>query len=381
MCVYFDNAATTKPRPEALTEFAHVSEEIYANPNSAHAPGFAAERRLNACRAKITELVGANLEVVFMSSGSASNSLAMLGATQNSGARSAKRRVISSMAEHSSVRNVCKYLEMTGHEVIYLPLDNDGNINLNDLEDALGEQVSLVSLMHVNNETGVISDIESIYKVVKKKNQKSILHVDGVAGFGKHRLDARFIDVLTFASHKVNGPKGVGGLCFTKSLAQIYEVQGNDAGISGILRHGTPDLPAIAAFTKAADLAYENLIPNTEKVTLIKKYIIEQTKHMDRTINGKGDVSPYILNMSFTGVTAETLINQLSRRGVYVSAGSSCNSRKTDKNILRHYGIDRARVESSVRLSFSCSNTLKEAEYFVAALNDSLRMLRKFAKR
>jgi len=358
-----------------------TSEQLYANPNSAHALGFAAERALDGCRTRTAELLCSNCEVLFTSSGSAANSFAMLGVMQGFGLKPRRRRLISSLAEHSSVRSVCKYFESAGYEVLYLPLDHEGNINLHDLEAALDEHDALVSLMYVNNETGVISDIEAIYKVVKGKNQRSILHVDGVAGFGKHSIDMRYVDVLTFASHKINGPKGVGGLCFAKSIGPLFHARKDSGGIADVLRNGTPDLPAIAACTKAAELAHENMSNNAFHVARIKEYIEEQTRDMERAVNGGGNVSPYILNMSFAGVTAETLINQLSSRGIYVAAGSSCNSRIADKNILRHYGLAKERVEGSVRLSFSSSNTMDEAARFVEELEAAIRVLRKFGKR
>ena len=376
--VYFDNAATTKPRKEAVEAFSQASEQLYANPNSAHAPGFAAERMLDGCRAKIADLMSANCEVVFTSSGSAANSLAILGAAASLGAKPRKCRVISSLAEHSSVRSTCKYLESIGHEVVYLTLDQEGRLTLRDLEAALDEHAALVTLMHVNNETGVISDIEAIHNIVKGRSPRSILHTDSAAGFGKHSLDMRYADVLTFASHKIGGPKGVGGMCVTTSLASSFDAQ---EGVVGMLRQGTPDLPAIAAFIKAAEIAFENMPRSARHAARIKEYIAEQTQGMERAINGGGSVSPYILNMSFAGVAAETLINRLSSRGVYVAAGSSCNSRKADRNILRHYGLARERIEGSVRLSFSDNNTMAEAACFVDEVGAALRLLRKFSKR
>ena len=382
MKIYFDNAATTQPHEEVIKTYAHACAQFYANPNSAHAPGFAAEQELERHRASILNLLGgANHGLVFTSSGSAANTIAILGALQGTGGKYRKKRLISSLAEHSSVLAACRYLENIGHEAVYLNMDQHGSVNLQDLENSIDEYTALVSLMYVNNETGVIFDIEAIYKTVKSANPKAILHIDTVAGFGKHNLDIRFADVVTFASHKIHGPKGVGALCYAMPLEPHFSAQANAEGFGGLLQQGTPDLPAVAAFAKAAELTYANIAQNSSRVAEIKQYIIDHTRAMGGVINGGCNVSPYILNISFPGIVSETLINLLSGRGVYISAGSSCNSRKADKNILRHYGLGKDIIESSVRLSFSADNTMDEAAQFVQELGAALNMLKKFSKR
>lgn len=383
MQVYFDNAATTKICKEALEVYAQTAEQFFANPNSAHGLGFAAEQELVRHRGKIASLLNApNFEVEFTSSGSAANALAILCAMSRSGGKGQQRKMLSSLAEHSSVFNTCSYLTNIGHEVEFVPLNMDGSVNLECLEVAIDEHTALVSLMHVNNETGVIADIEAIHKIVKSKDARIVLHVDSVAGFGKHSLDMRFVDVLTFAGHKIGGPKGVGGICYSKAVAPLFDVKADITGVNTLIRQGTPDLPSAAACAKAAEIAYSKMQQSAEHVAQIKGYIVQQMRERDISfaINGEGNVSPYILNMSFEGVRSETLINSLSSRGVYIAAGASCSSRSADKNILKHYGLSKERAESSVRLSFAASNTLAEAEHFVGELEEALKILRKFSK-
>jgi len=384
MQVYFDNAATTKICKEALEAYTQTSEQFFANPNSAHGLGFAAEQELAGHRAKVASLLNVpNFEVEFTSSGSAANALAILCAMSRSGGKGQQRKMLSSLAEHSSVLNTCGYLTNIGHEVEFISLNIDGSVNLECLEAAIDEHTALVSFMHVNNETGVIADIEAIHKVVKSKDARIVLHVDSVAGFGKHSLDMRFVDILTFAGHKFGGPKGIGGICYSKAVAPLFDIKADTTGVSTLIRQGTPDLPAVAAYAKAAETAYSVMRQNVEHVAQIKDYIVQQMRERELpfAVNGEGDVSPYILNMSFEGIRSETLINSLSSRGVYIAAGASCSSRSADKNILKHYGLSKERADSSVRLSFSASNTLAEAEHFVDELAAALKVLRKFSKK
>ncbi|MCL2617789.1 MAG: aminotransferase class V-fold PLP-dependent enzyme [Defluviitaleaceae bacterium] len=379
--IYFDNAATTRPREEALAEYDRAARELYANANSLHSPGFAAETRLAQCKAAVARMLGADAEVVFTSGGSAANSLAMLAAAQSTGHGARKKRIVSSLAEHSSVRGVCAYLGNSGHEVVYVPHGADGSLCLDALEAALDGSPALVSLMHVNNETGVMADLQAVSGVIKAAGPQSLLHVDAVAGFGKHGVDMNLPDILTFASHKVGGPKGVGGLCFGKRLLPLISAETNSGGIVGVLRQGTADVPAISAFVTAAEIAFAGLDAAAEHAAGVKEYIAAHARSMGAELNGGGKVSPYILNMSFAGVRSETLINHLSGKGVCVSAGSSCSARKKDRNILTHYGLPGERAESSVRLSFSAANTLDEAARFVDILGEALPMLRKFSTR
>lgn len=385
MHIYFDNAATTKPHPDVIATYNEVCNLHYANSNSSHALGFASHERLRAKADDIAGLVGNGTRVMFTSGATEANSLAILGALYRMGLQKTQRhqRIITSPCEHSSVRRACRHLEELGHEVVYLSHDQNGAISIDELSKFLDEgsvRTSLVSLMHVNNETGVVTDVSQVKKLVRAKSD-ALLHVDGVAGFGKVRLNA-LPDLYTITAHKLHGLKGIGALVLgegarLRSIGAFLDVPTLPGAMP--IRPGTQDVAGAAAFAVAAKLAFANI--QNRHVHQLRQYIAEESAQLGCEINGAGQVSPYIINISPYGVKAETLLNLLSDKGICVSAGSSCNSRQPERNILRHYGYSTERTQSSIRISFTWCNTMDEAKEFIEQLKAALEHLRKFGNK
>ena len=375
LMIYMDNASTTKPYINIMENLPRLADEFFANPSSLHNLGLEAEREIKKVKKIISKVlnVGSN-EIFFTSGATEANNLAIQGcyaANKRSG-----KHIITTKTEHPSVIEAIKKLEELGANVTYLPVCEKGYINLEQLESTLRDDTILVSIMHVNNETGTINDIEKISKIVKNKN--AIMHCDGVQGFLKHSINLKNVDIYTFSAHKVHGLKGTGGLFIKKGtkLSPIFFGGSQESGI----RVGTENTLSIISLGMAVEKFIE--MSNT-KNTIIKvreKIMAVANEYSDIYINGDGENgSPYILNISFNGVKAEVLLHALESHNIYVSTGSACSSKKTEK-MLDHYGYSKERVSSSLRFSFSSFTTLNEAEYCVQILKKQVQILKKINK-
>lgn len=253
MEVYFDNSATTKPCSEAIEAVADVMENYYGNPSSSHKLGMKAEKKLNEVRETAARFLNCSKdEIFFTSGGSESNNFLLRGFAKPG------NHVITTSIEHPSILNTCRELEKEGAKVTYLKTDKNGRIDLNQLSDSICKDTALVSIMHVNNETGIIQDIESLGKIIKEKSKRAKFHIDAVQSFGKIRIDVKKynIDLLSASGHKIFGPRGVGLAYVRKGLIPQPLIYGG--GQESGFRSGTENLPAIAGFAcaikKADDL-------------------------------------------------------------------------------------------------------------------------------
>lgn len=371
--VYFDNAATTKPAKEVLAVLLQLAEENYANPSSLHDMGLKAELGIKKASKSLAYIINCgHEEIVYTSGGTESNNLAILGGTGSTG----KKHVITTTAEHPSVLECFKKLERQGYDVTYLPVTNEGLIDLSELESRINENTALASILHTNNETGAIQDIEAIGAIIKNKNKNTLFHVDTVQSFCKHSINVKKsnIDFLSVSSHKIHGMKGVGAL-YINSRTNISPMLFG-GGQQKNIRPGTENSFGIITFASAADLAFAKIHENYESVNKIKNYIIENIKDMDNIyINSPANASPYILNISFIGIRAEVLLHALGEYNIFISAGSACSSKVKNHSVLKAYGRPKEVVESSVRLSFSHYNTIEEARYFIETINSVVPQL------
>jgi cysteine desulfurase len=369
--IYFDNAATTKPSKEVLLCLMQAVEENYANPSSMHDLGLKAELAMKKAAKKIAAILNCDFEeLVFTAGGTEGNNLAIFGTMANT----RKKHVITQISEHSSVRNCFKKLESDGYNITVLQVDENGLIDLNTLKESIREDTALVSLMHVNNETGAIQDIEAIGKIIKSANPKTVFHVDAVQSFGKQEINVKkaMIDLLSTSSHKIHGLKGGGALYISPKTRITPLFYGG--GQQKNLRSGTENTFGILSFAVAAEEAYGHLKENYESAARINQYIREHLQNA--VINSPVNGSPYILNLSFPGIRAEILLHALADKQIFVSAGSACSSRAKTHSILAAYGKADEIVESSIRLSFSHTNTLEEAAVFVETATEIIGRLK-----
>lgn len=377
MNVYFDNSATTKPYDEVIEAVSKGMKEYFGNPSSLHKIGMNCEKRLNEAREYFASTIKCNKEeIYFTSGGSEGNNLILKGLLKPG------HHFITTAFEHHSIISTCKQLEEKGVKVTYLDVDSEGRISLEDLEEAITKDTVLVSIMQVNNEIGVIQDIEAIGKLIKERSSRAKFHVDAVQGYGKLPIDVNKsnVDFLTVASHKIHGPKGVGFIYIKKGIILNSLISGGSQE-KGI-RAGTENLPGIIGFEKAAQMTFEEMEIRYDKVLELKKYFVERLNEIkDIRINGEIDgFSPYILNVSFLGVRAEVLLHLLEEQNIYVATGSACTSKSSAAHgsyVIKSLGLSNKEVESAIRFSFSYENTKEEVDYTIDVLKKSLMFLRR----
>lgn len=379
MNVYLDNASTTKPSNEVIKEIGLAMEKFYANPSSIHALGLECEKELNKCREEIAKTINADKnEIYFTSGASEGNNLILKGLAK------AGNEVLVTPFEHSSIKNTIEVLEENKVRVKYLKIDEKGRIDIEDLKNKITKETTLVSVIFVNNEIGVIQNLKEIGIAIKEISSRAKFHVDAVQGFGKIKINVNEmkIDSLVVSGHKLNGPKGIGFCYITRGLMPKPLITGGSQERG--LRAGTENLPSIIGLNRAIKDAYNNLEENNKKSTEIKKYMIEKLSQINGVkINSPldEDFIPHILNVSFLGIRGEVLLHALSGDNIYVSTGSACTSKSKDgvigSHVLEAIKLSKEEIEGAIRFSFSKDTTIKEIDYTVNCLEKHLKFLRR----
>ncbi|WP_294153127.1 cysteine desulfurase family protein [uncultured Clostridium sp.] len=382
MEVYFDNSSTTKTYDEVINEVSYGLKEFYGNPSSLHNLGLKSEKKLRECRQIIADTINASEnDIYFNGGGSEGNNLILKGILKSG------THLITTPFEHASILNTIKSLEKNGVKVTTLKIDDQGRIDLEDLENSITKETVLVSIMHVNNEIGVIQDIEEISRIVKKASSRARIHVDAVQSYGKLPIDVSKmqIDFMTVSAHKFHGPKGCGFIYIRKpnTLMPLIEGGSQESGI----RAGTQNIAGIMGMAVAAKSVCKNMKDNYEKVHEIKRRFIEKVKNIDNIkINSPDEdyFSPYILNVSFRGVRGEVLLHFLEENGIYVSTGSACSSKERARiggsYVLKSLGLTVDEIGGGIRFSFSDDNKPEEVDYTVEILEKGLKFLRRIKR-
>ncbi len=373
--IYFDNAATTRPSDAVIKAYADASSRAYGNPSSLNRLGIDAEREMKHATEVLFKLLNTPQERLFFTSGGTeANNLAVIGAARANAANG--RHIITSTAEHPSVLNAFKHLESEGFDVTYAAADKNGHVVTEALFSAIRSDTSLVSIIHVNNETGAINDVDNIAREIKQRNKLTVFHSDGVQGFCKERVSLRNVDMYSFSSHKVHGPKGVGAL-FAKKRIKIKPLFFGGEQQEAI-RPGTENTTGITCLQVAAGECAADFERKHAHVTALRDRMAEVVEVIpDTVINGDVSCSsPYILNVSFLGAKGEVLLHMLEEDGIYVSTGAACNANKK-KGTLYNLRYDDKRIESALRFSFSYENKVEEVEYCIGALVGHVERLRK----
>lgn len=374
--IYFDNSATTKPYKEALSTYVKVNEQFFGNPSSLHHLGLQAERLLFESRKQMASLLGTEAEnIIFTSGGTEANNLAIKGTALANMHRG--RHIITQQTEHPSVINACQQLEEHGFRVSYLPVDSHGQVSAEDVAAALTNETILVSIMHVNNETGAIQPIQEIAKLLKNEPQV-LFHVDDVQGRGKVPLNLENIDLCTLSAHKFHGLKGNGALYKKKGVKLSALLSGGNQE-SGF-RSGTENAGGVAAMAKALRLIEEHRREHGERLRAVQQFLRKELEGRQDVIihTPREGCAPHILNFSVERLKGEVLVHALEERGCYLSTTSACSSRqKKTSTVLTAMGVPKEIADSSVRLSLSYENTRQEAEAFIQILKDTIPTLAK----
>lgn len=384
MEAYLDNSATTRCYKEVAEIVAKTMTEDFGNPSAMHLKGVEAENYVKeAAKAIAKTLKVQDKEIYFTSGGTESDNWALIG-TALANHRQGKH-MITTPFEHSAVSAPLAWLQEQGFEITVIPVDEEGNLDLKKLEEAIREDTILVSTMFVNNEMGAVVPVEEVGRIVHEKNPRTLYHVDAIQAYGKYKIYPKKmgIDLLAVSGHKIHGPKGVGFLYINeKAKVQPFILGG---GQQNGMRSGTDNVPGIAGLGTAAKMIYQNLDENVEHMRELKLYFAKELATLEQVeINGPKPErgAPHILNVSFLGVRSEVLLHSLEDMGIYVSAGSACSSHKrAGSSSLGALRLTPERKESAIRFSFCETTTKEEIDYTLEALRKLLPMLRRYARK
>ncbi|MCX7842500.1 MAG: cysteine desulfurase [Clostridia bacterium] len=376
--IYLDNSATTKPFEEVTDYISEINRNCYGNPSSLHTKGIEAEKLVNKARRIIADSIGAEAkEIYFTSGGTEANNLAVLGYLE-ANIRKGKH-IAASAIEHPSVLEIYKHLASKGYKVDYIKVDKSGIVDIEHLKSVISNETALISVMLVNNETGSVQPIETIVKLKNSINRDTAIHVDAVQAYGKMNINPAKsgIDIMTVSSHKIHGPKGVGAIYVDKGVKIKPIIFGG--GQESLLRSGTENVPGICGFSLAAEMMHSKIDLNISRVARLKKLFLEllESKLDDYCIISPENGFAYILSISFSGVKSEVLLHHLEERGIFVSTGSACSSRKNiHSHVLKAMGLKASDIDGAVRFSFSSFNTEEEIEQTVEALKEIVLKIR-----
>ena len=381
MEAYFDNSATTKVLDCVKDAVVDAMCVNYGNAAAKHRKGVEAENLIREAKKAIADTLKVQeKEILFTSGGTESNNTALIGTALAN--RRAGKHLITTGVEHPSIYNTMSFLEEMGFEVTYLPVDHLGHISLEDLEKAIREDTILVSVMYVNNEVGAVEPIEAISQCIKKKNPKTLFHVDAIQAYGKYKIRPKKqgIDLLSVSGHKIHAPKGVGFL-YIRDGVKIRPILFGGGQQKG-MRSGTENVPGCVGLGVAAREAYKDFDARIEKLYTLREHLIAGVKPLGGvTINGSEDRTnaPQIVSASFEGVRSEVLLHALEDKGVYVSSGSACSSNHPGiSGTLKGIGVKKELLDSTIRFSLGDLNTEEEVDYAIGVLGELLPVLRRY---
>lgn len=361
--VYLDHAATSPLHPEVLDAMLPYMKEQYGNPSSIHGFGRAARSAVNGARDAIAEVLGCSpQELIFTSGGTESDNLALFGVIGSSQKRIEECHIITSQAEHHAVLNTCGKLEELGAAVTYVPVDRYGQVQPEDVAAAIRPETILISLMYGNNEVGTLQPIEQIGRLARQSG--IVFHVDAVQALGVTNfvLSELPIDLMSFSSHKIQGPLGVGALYVNRKTKLAPSLHGGSQERNR--RAGTENVPAIIGFAKAVQIASAHRIENVARIHRLREHFIDILRDKlgadGFVVNGHPSADerlPHILNVSFPPLSSETLLMNLDLEGIAAASGSACSSGSlSPSHVLQAMGLADDIVTSAVRFSFGYGN-------------------------
>ncbi len=356
--IYFDHAATTPIHPEVVAEMIPVLEKTFGNPSSVHYYGRQARKILDEARRTIAKSINASdNEIIFTSGGTEADNLALLGVARQN--KHKGKHIITTAIEHHATLHTAEYLEKEGFEVTYLPVNESGQISIDDLEKSLRDDTILVSIMYVNNETGVIQPIQEIGFMLE--NHQAVFHTDAVQAYGLIPIDVQMlgVDLLSTSAHKINGPKGVGFL-YAKEGVMLEAIQ-HGGEQERKRRAGTENTAAIKGFEKAVEMMMKERKKRLETYVVYRKLFLDTLIENDVNFEINGNLNtavPSIINLSFPGTNVESMLTNLDLAGVAASSGSACTAGSVEPShvLSQMYGSSDHRTTDSIRFSFGYAN-------------------------
>lgn len=377
--IYLDNASTTYVSNEVLSEMLPCFNSIYGNAGSLHSFGRDAMAIVDRARDRVKEAINASKsnEIYFTSGGTEADNWAVIGvahAYANKG-----KHIITSQIEHHAVLHACEQLEKEGFEITYLPVDSTGLVNLPELLHAIRKDTTLISIMAVNNEVGTIQNVKAIAKIAH--DYGIIFHTDAVQAIGSVKIDVQDmeIDLLSMSSHKIHGPKGVGAL-YVKNGVRIDPITFGGTNQERGKRAGTENVPGIAGFGKAIEIATKNYMINNKKLKMIREYFLEKLHEKVQFFQVNGhphQKSNAILNISFYGVDGESVLMLLDLAGIAVSTSSACTSKSLlPSHVLKAMQIPDEIAKGSIRFSFGLNISKSDVDYVVDEIEKVINKLR-----
>ena len=356
--IYLDNSATTRPCKETVEAMTYMLTQCWGNPSSIHHLGVEAEKELKQARSRVADLLGAEPEQVFFTSGGTeADNWAVYSAAERLGKRG--RHIVTTAVEHHGVLHPVEKLAAQGFEVTYLQPDETGFVSVETLSAALRPDTILVSVMMVNNETGAVMPIADMVKAVRRKSSLALFHTDAVQGFGKLSFKAKSLgaDMISVSGHKIHAAKGVGALYIKKGLTLPPLLRGG--GQEKNYRSGTEGLPAIVGFGAAC--AACDLHKEIAHLSMLRDLCREKLADVPGLVFlGEGD-APHVVTVAVPGLRSQGLINRLQEKEIYVSAGSAC-SKGHRSHVLEAMGVPAKVIDGAIRISFGRDNTPEDVD-------------------
>jgi len=366
--IYLDNASTTRVKPKVVKVMRKVLLENYGNPSSQHRMGEESLKLIHGSRKKFAKELGAKpQEIFFTSGGTESNNLAIQGLAR---ANLKKRKIIISSIEHPSIIETCKFMKSQGYEIVEIPVDSKGLLNIEKLKNEINRDTLVVSIIHVNNVFGTIQNLREIGKICKQK--KVYFHTDAVQSFGKLRMNVKNLnlDLLSASGHKIGGPKGI-GILYIRDGTNIEPILFG-GGQEKNIRNGTENSSGIMGFEKSLELI--NKI-NKGKILKLRNKFIENLEKLGGIINGSKEKRIFNnVHVSFRRINSERLVHYLSENRIYSSVGSACDSKKKLENkILKNIGLNKELIGGSIRFSLNENITKRDIEKVTNKIKKFLR--------
>ncbi len=365
--IYFDNAATTRPDGEALQKAAQFTTELYFNPSAKYGGGFAVSKQMNAMREALLAHLNAvgKYDLIFTSCGTEADNQAIFSCGK-------RGNVVTTAGEHAAVYSACNELKNRGVEPRFAPVERDGSVKIESILSLVDEKTSLVSVVHVNNETGAVNDIAAIAKAVKAKNPRTVFHSDGVQAFGKIPFaPPPEVDLYSVSAHKIGGLKGTGGLFKRKGLALSPHIYGG--GQENGQRSGTENTFGIAVFAYAAEKKFKTLKEDEIRLKTYREMLFSALDGEIFVRLSPENGSPYLLTVSAVGMRGEVLERMLWDRGLCVGTGSACSSKHRFSRVMTACGYGERVLDGVLRMSFSPATTEEEIKEAAALLNSTAK--------
>lgn len=377
--VYLDHAATSPMHPRVIDRMMSVMKDEYGNPSSIHSYGRASRHVLDESRVIMARSIGAlPNEIIFTSGGTESDNTALIGIAQTY--QNQGKHIITTEIEHHAVLHTCQFLEKSGFEVTYLPVNEEGLVSIEEVRSALRDDTILVSIMFGNNEVGTIQPIQQIGKLLQ--NHQAFFHTDAVQAYGLVKIDVNelHVDLLSVSAHKINGPKGIGFLYIRDGIKHQPHLYGGEQERKR--RAGTESVPAIAGFAEAVKIAQSTIVEKRELYVDYKKVILDifNDAGVDYIVNGSRETSlPHVLNISFPGTNVESMLVNLDLAGIAVSSGSACTAGSIDPShvLVSMFGKGSERTKNSIRFSFGLNNSEQDVRQ---AAHETVKIINRLLK-